>query len=315
MPDVAKILLVDDNENERFLWQEIVRSFGHEVITAASGREALERIKKEQPDLVLLDLKMPEISGLEVSRFLRQQPQTRNLPIIMLTSSDDLGDKLKGFENGVDDYVTKEMDLPEIEMRIAAVLKRYRQTMDTNPLTHLPGNNAIQNEIQKRIEAQKPFAVAYCDLDYFKAFNDAYGFIAGDKIIRFVAQVLEETIAELGNPDDFVGHIGGDDFLFLTTPQKADVLCPTILKRFENGIVQFYSPEDRERGYFYASNRQGQKQKFPIMTLSIAVVSNRLRRLESLAEISRIAGELKKLAKQKEGNVFVTDQRRDPKNI
>ncbi len=308
MPD-ATILLVDDNENDRFLWAETVKSFGYQVQVASSGEQALQQVQISVPDLILLDLKMPGLSGLDVSQKLRSNPRFRNIPIIMLTSSDDLGDKLKGFEHGVDDYVTKEMDQPEIAMRIEAVLKRYRQAMDTNPLTHLPGNNAIQYEIQKRIDEHKLFAVAYCDLDYFKAFNDVYGFVAGDKIIRFVAKVLQESIDTSGNPDDFVGHIGGDDFLFLTTPQKVRSLCNIILQKFEKGIVQFYSAEDRERGYFIALNRQGEKQKFPIMTISIAVISNQTRKLESFAEISRIAGDLKKLAKQKEGNVYVVDQR------
>jgi len=308
MPD-ATILLVDDNANDRFLWAETVKSFGYQVQVASSGEQALQQVQISVPDLILLDLKMPGLSGLDVSQKLRSNPRFRNIPIIMLTSSDDLGDKLKGFEHGVDDYVTKEMDQPEIAMRIEAVLKRYRQAMDTNPLTHLPGNNAIQYEIQKRIDEQKLFAVAYCDLDYFKAFNDVYGFVAGDKIIRFVAKVLQESIDTSGNPDDFVGHIGGDDFLFLTTPQKVESLCNIILQKFEKGIVQFYSAEDRERGYFIALNRQGGKQKFPIMTMSIAVISNQTRKLESFAEISRIAGDLKKLAKQKEGNVYVVDQR------
>ncbi len=308
MPD-ATILLVDDNANDRFLWAETVKSFGYQVQVASSGEQALQQVQISVPDLILLDLKMPGLSGLDVSQKLRSNPRFRNIPIIMLTSSDDLGDKLKGFEHGVDDYVTKEMDQPEIAMRIEAVLKRYRQAMDTNPLTHLPGNNAIQYEIQKRIDEQKLFAVAYCDLDYFKAFNDVYGFVAGDKIIRFVAKVLQESIDTSGNPDDFVGHIGGDDFLFLTTPQKVESLCNIILQKFEKGIVQFYSAEDRERGYFIALNRQGKKQKFPIMTMSIAVISNQTRKLESFAEISRIAGDLKKLAKQKEGNVYVVDKR------
>ncbi len=308
MPD-ATILLVDDNANDRFLWAETVKSFGYQVQVASSGEQALQQVQISVPDLILLDLKMPGLSGLDVSQKLRSNPRFRNIPIIMLTSSDDLGDKLKGFEHGVDDYVTKEMDQPEIAMRIEAVLKRYRQAMDTNPLTHLPGNNAIQYEIQKRIDEQKLFAVAYCDLDYFKAFNDVYGFVAGDKIIRFVAKVLQESIDTSGNPDDFVGHIGGDDFLFLTTPQKVESLCNIILQKFEKGIVQFYSAEDRERGYFIALNRQGGKQKFPIMTMSIAVISNQTRKLESFAEISRIAGDLKKLAKQKEGNVYVVDKR------
>ncbi len=309
MPERFKILLVDDSETDRFLWQEIISGFGYEVAAVNGGRAALEFVKTEKPDLILLDLKMPEISGLDVSRYLRTQPRYQNIPIIMLTSSDDLGDKLKGFENGVDDYVTKEMDLLEIEKRIQAVLQRYRQSMDSNPLTHLPGNNTIQSEIARRLQAFKPLAVAYCDLDHFKAFNDAYGFLEGDRVIRLTAKILQETVDALGNPEDFVGHIGGDDFIFLTTPDRVELLCRTILDRFGREVNQMFTAEDVQRGYFEAKNRQGKWEKFPLVAMSIAVVSNQKRPLQSLAEVSRIASELKKLAKSKPGNVFVVDQR------
>ncbi len=305
----ATILLVDDNENDRFLWAETIKSFGYVVQTASGGKEALQLVGKLLPDLILLDLKMPGLSGLEVSQKLRSTPRFRNIPVIMLTSSDDLGDKIKGFEQGIDDYITKEMDQPEIKMRIEAVLKRYRQSMDSNPLTHLPGNNAIQFEIAKRLENNMSLAVAYCDLDNFKAFNDAYGFMEGDRAIRLAAQVLQDAVEQFGNRDDFVGHIGGDDFIFLTTPQKADVICRAALKAFESQIKRIYPDHDVQRGYFVAIGRQGKKEKFPIMSMSIAVVTNRNRPLTSLAEISRIASELKKLAKSKTGNVFVVDRR------
>jgi len=305
----ANILLVDDNENDRFLWQEIVSGFGYGVTAVGSGREALELMQKQLPDLILLDLKMPEISGLEVSRRIRSQPRWRTVPIIMLTSSDDLGDKLKGFENGVDDYVTKEMDLQEIEKRIEAVLKRYRQSMDSNPLTRLPGNNAIQYEIGRRLEEQRPLAVGYCDLDHFKAFNDAYGFADGDRVIRLTARLLQEAIEAQGNADDFVGHIGGDDFIFISTPERVEAVCRHLLHSFSKNIVQFYAPQDVQRGYFVAENRQGKRQKFPLISLSIAVVTDERRTLHSLAEISHIAGELKKKAKSQAGNVYVVDRR------
>lgn len=310
MPDRYKILIVDNEPNDLFLWQMIVEGFGHQVFTVQSGQQVFEFLKRQIPDLILLDLKMPGLSGIDVSQRLRQTPAFQNIPIIMLTSSDDLGDKLQSFEQGVDDYVTKEMEPLEISKRIEAVLKRYQKSLDTNPLSHLPGNNAIQHELQKRVDHGRKFAVGYCDLDHFKAFNDAYGFVEGDRVIRFTADLLQKTLAEQGNDDDFLGHIGGDDFVFLTTPQKIDVLCQTILERFADGIRGFYKKEDLERGYFIAQNRKGEMEQFPLISISIAVVSNQHRPLSSIAEISRIASEVKKLAKSKTGNHYVVDQRK-----
>ncbi len=305
----ATVMLVDDEEEARFLWEATVRQFGYDVIPLTSGEEALRKLDTVRPDLMLLDLNMPGMDGHEVCRQIKRQPRFAQLPVLILTSSDDLNDKLYSFDEGADDYITKEMDPQEIEKRIETVLRRYRQNLDSNPLTHLPGNNLIQREIQRRIDEDRQFSVAYCDLDNFKAYNDRYGFMEGDRVIRFCAEILTEAIQETGNSDDFLGHIGGDDFVFLTTPDKAEELCRRIIAKMDTGIRQFYNSEDTERGYIIAKSRQGVRQQFPLVGISIAVVSNAHRPLRAPAEVSKIAGELKKAAKQKEGSVYVFDQR------
>jgi len=310
MMSKTTIMLVDDEEEARFLWEATVRRFGYEVIPLASGEEALRKLEALRPDLLLLDLNMPGMDGHEVCLQIKRQPRFARLPVIILTSSDDLNDKLYSFDEGADDYITKEMDPQEIEKRIKTVLRRYRQNLDSNPLTHLPGNNVIQREIQKYINEGRQFCVAYCDLDNFKAYNDRYGFMEGDRVIRFCADILSEAIHEAGNRDDFIGHIGGDDFVFITTPDKAEELCRLVVKKMDEGIVRFYNSEDAERGYIVAQSRQGERQRFPLVGISIAVVSNVRRPLRAPAEVSRIASELKKAAKQKEGSVYVFDQRK-----
>ncbi|MBN2424825.1 MAG: diguanylate cyclase, partial [Calditrichaceae bacterium] len=232
-----------------------------------------------------------------------------NLPIIILTSSDDIKDKVDSFDEGADEYITKEMDRQEIEKRLTSIIRRYRQNLDSNPLTHLPGNNVIQHEIQRRISAGETFAACYCDLDNFKAYNDAYGFVEGDQIIRFSAEVIKKSLKLIGNSNDFLGHIGGDDFIFLTTPDKAENICNQIFSLMDEGISGFYTEEDRNQGYIISKNRQGEEQQFPLVSISIAVVSNDLRPISSLAEVSKIASELKKVAKNKPGNSYAFDQR------
>lgn len=309
MSDTPCILLVDDEEEQRFMWEKTIARFGYEIHKAESGQQALDLLNDLQPDLVLLDLKMPGLDGHQTAIQIKNQPKYMNLPIIILTSSDDLNDKLNSFEEGADDYITKEMDSLEIGKRIQTVLRRYRQNLDSNPLTRLPGNNAIMNVIQKRIDETAPLAVCYCDLDNFKAYNDKYGFVEGDRIILFTAEVLQRAITEAGQADDFLGHIGGDDFVVLTTPDRAEQICQFIMLRLEESIGQFYSEEERQAGFILSVNRQGEKQKFPLISISIAIVSNQFRALGSLAEISRIAGELKKLAKKQAGNSYVFDKR------
>ena len=305
----TKILLVDDNEEDRFLWEQTFLQFGFEIYTAGGGREAIATIDQINPDVLLLDLNMPEMNGHEVCRHLRLMPKYANLPIIILTSSDDIRDKVDSFDEGADEYITKEMDRQEIEKRLTSIIRRYRQNLDSNPLTHLPGNNVIQHEIQRRISANETFAACYCDLDNFKAYNDAYGFVEGDQIIRFCAETIKKSLKLYGNNNDFLGHIGGDDFIFLSTPDKAETICNHIFSLMDKGISGFYKEEDRNRGFIISKNRQGEEQQFPLISISIAVVSNDLRPISSLAEVSKIASELKKVAENKLGNSYAFDQR------
>lgn len=307
----AKILLVDDEEEARFLWESTIRSFGYEVAPLATGEEALRKLDELKPDMVLLDLNMPVMDGHEVCVAIKNMHNFSNLPVIILTSSDDLNDKLNSFEEGADDYITKEMEPQEIDKRIETVLRRYRKNLDSNPLTHLPGNNLLQREIQKKIDTQETFAVAYCDLDNFKAYNDCYGFVEGDKMILFCALVLKNTQKRIGSPDDFIGHIGGDDFVYMGKPESIENVCQAIIAGFDSEVVRYYNELDRERGFIVAKNRKDEEESFPLASISIALVTNKSRQISSLAEVSKIASELKKAAKNIAGSSFVMDKRQD----
>ena len=305
----AKILIVDDEEEARFLWESTIRSFGYEVVTLASGNEALNRLDDIQPEMVLLDLNMPVMDGHDVCVAIKNKHNFSNLPVIILTSSDDLNDKLNSFEEGADDYITKEMEPQEIDKRIETVLRRYRKNLDSNPLTHLPGNNLLQREIQKKIDNREAFAVAYCDLDNFKAYNDCYGFVEGDKMILLCALVLKSSQKNFGRPDDFIGHIG--DFVYMGDPGKIEKMCQAIISGFDSEVGKYYNQIDRERGYIVAKNRRDVEETFPLASISIAVVSNQSRQINSLAEVSKIASELKKAAKNITGSSYVMDKRQD----
>jgi len=310
-PENIKILIVDDEEDQLTLFEAIISSFGYQVFLAQSADEALARIPEIKPNLILLDKKMPGTDGIELCSLIKSMPKYVNMPVIMLTSSDALNDKLESFDEGVDDYIVKDMDHQEINIRIQAVLRRYKQNLDSNPLTHLPGNNIIQKTIQRLIESERRFSVIYADLDNFKAYNDKYGFVKGDEMILFAAKLIENAIHKYGNFEDFLGHVGGDDFIFITSPEKVTVICEAIKKEMDEKIGELYRDEDRIRGYIVSKDRQGVVREFPLVTLSMAVISNEERRLSSIAEISEIAGQLKKLAKSISGNSCVFDKRKN----
>jgi diguanylate cyclase (GGDEF)-like protein len=303
------ILLVDDEEQFRFLTGMNLKKSGFEVIEAANGVEALQSIRTLGPDLVLLDLNMPEPDGHEVCERIKSDFTLRTIPVIILTSSDDLSDKLKRLKGGADDYITKYTDYQELEARIHMVIRRNQQNLDNNPLTKLPGNNVIQELILKKIEQGKSFAVAYTDLDNFKAYNDKYGFQKGDEVILMTAAVLKEAVTNYGHDSDFVGHIGGDDFVVIASPERIVEICNAIVNLLDNRIGDFYNEQDKQLGYIETRNRQGKISKFPIVSISIAVVNNQNREFTGMGEIVRTITELKKFAKQKKGSCIVVDKR------
>jgi len=191
------------------------------------------------------------------------------------------------------------------------LIKMKERAENANPLTKLPGNIVIREEIEKRISEGKKFTVIYCDLDNFKAYNDKYGIAKGDEAITLTGEIFKEAIKNKGNNDDFVGHEGGDDFLLITNPERTASITDFIISEFDKRVRSLFDKEDLERGFIVAHARDGSVKQFPIMTISLAGVSNENRRITSYAEVTNIAAEIKKKAKKLEKSCFVLDQRKD----
>jgi|LFRM01.1.fsa_nt_gb diguanylate cyclase (GGDEF)-like protein len=305
-----KILIIEDTEFMKKLISDVLKEAGYEVVTASSGEEGLQKVREEKPDLVLLDVVMPGMDGFEVCRILREDESNNLMPIIMLTAQENEDHKLEGLELGADDYIIKPFNSRELVSRVRNTLKRIDRNRLANPLTGLRGNIEIQVEINQRIAKKEVFAVIYGDLDNFKSYNDVYGFASGDRAIKLTADVLIDATNTFGNSRDFIGHIGGDDFVIITTPDKVDAICENIIKTFDIKIKELYCKEDVDRGYIVTSNRQGQIMKFPLVSISLSVVTNEERELISHVQIAEIAAELKKKAKAMQGSVYVKDRRR-----
>jgi diguanylate cyclase (GGDEF)-like protein len=203
-------------------------------------------------------------------------------------------------------------ELSEAFQRMAQRLKRLEEmSLDANPLTHLPGSIAIENVLKKRLKEEAPVAFCQFDLSHFKAFNDRYGYARGNEVIQATARIATEMVKAQGNEGDFVGHIGGDDFVVITSAERHENICLAIIDSFDKMIPDFYAPEDRQRGCIQGETRQGQKVSFPIMTLAIAVVTNQIRQLQNHVEVGEIAAELKNYAKSFSHSIFVVDRRKD----
>lgn len=306
-----KILVVDDDPDIRDVLKLTLAEENYAVIEATDGQEALNTIAAEPLDLVLLDYKIPKIDGREVCRRVKKDLLLSHLPIIMVTGKGDIDDKVGGIDAGADDYVVKPFEPKELLARIRMVLRRTERDLEANPLTRLPGNVAILKELARRIENESLFAVCYLDLDKFKAYNDKYGFEHGDEVIRSTARIIIAATQQCGNPDDFIGHIGGDDFVVVTTPLVVDNLCKKIIEDFEKTAPSFYNETDRQKGYIIALDRKGARQKVPLLSISIGVVTNEFRKIEHVAQVSEIGAELKAAAKRLERSSYVKDKRRE----
>jgi len=305
----SKILIIDDDPDIRDVLTITLTQEGYDVIEAGDGEEGLQMAKTKNPDLVIVDYKMPKRDGISVCLELKKDILLSHMPIIMLTGKSETSDKVSGLNAGADDYMVKPFEPEELIARIRMSIRRASRDLEANPLTRLPGNVSILNELQDRIDNNSPFAVCYADLDKFKSYNDKYGFKHGDELIKECARILIRACAECGNKNDFIGHIGGDDFVVITTPDKVDVLCTSIIKEFDKAAPMFYNEEDRKAGFIFANDRKGILQKIPITSISIGVVSNEKRTLSHVAEISEIGAELKKYAKTIEHSNYIKDSR------
>ena len=306
-----RILLADDEPDILALMKETLEHQGYEVATALDGLEALAAIRQNPPDIVVMDLVMPHCDGFSVCRQLRNDPLYAHLPIIMLSATASRENKVAGLDLGVDDFITKSVDIRELLARIRMILKRSRQGLDANPLTRLPGNRSIESRIEEAIAQNRPLAVLYVDIDQFKAYNDAYGYDAGDAVIRTLAEILVKASRNSPEQADFVGHIGGDDFILLTTPDRMEATARFVIADFDAAVPSFYKEEDRRRGKIVSTDRQGNIREFPFLSVSIGICHNTHRRLDSVAQISQIGAELKKYAKEQAGSKYIVDRRKE----
>ncbi len=304
-----RILIVDDDPDILQFVRMNLELEGFTVQTADGGQEALETARNTPPDLVLLDIMMPEMDGLTVLRRLRTMPATMNVAVILLTAKALAEDRVKGLDLGADDYVTKPFDLEELVARVKTVLRRAQAMRDLSPLTGLPGNFRISRELEQRVEKEAPFALVHADLDNFKAFNDHYGFMRGDTVIKFTAHSLLEAATACGDQEAFVGHVGGDDFIAIVDPEYVEDFCKVAIHTLDDGILDFYDTADALQGYIEVTDRRGERHAFPICSVSLGVATNDRRKIVSEWEASAIASEMKEHAKRQAGSSYQIDRR------
>lgn len=297
------ILVVEDDRTIAELLRETLEIEGYRTVNALSGEEAIRYALREMPQLIILDIMLPKMNGYEVIQHLRAHPKTVHIPIIALSARVTLADKVQAFELGADSYLTKPFDTDELLARIRSQLRRSQQYA-LSPLTKLPGGLQLEHAISDKLASSGVWSLLYLDLDNFKAYNDVYGFLAGNEMIVLVAHICQRAIYEFGNEDDFVGHVGGDDFLIMTTPDKSAVLGQKIVAFYEEQSRDLYRVEDIERGTINCLDRRGLSCQFPLVALSVGIINNQGKHIHRRSDLSILAAEAKRAAKQSPNHIF-----------
>ena len=304
-----KLLVVDDDPFIARLLEIELAAAGYQVRVANDGQQAIDAVAEDAPDLVITDVMMPHVDGFELTRSLRQDPRTATISVIILTARGLSADKLEGFAIGADDYIVKPFDTPELLARVRGVLRRKREMKDESPLTGLPGNNRVQDEVESKVAAEEDFALLLVDLDRFKAFNDHYGFPRGDKVIQDLAQLMTKVVTDLVGEEGFVGHLGGDDFVVVVPSSAAALVADTVVQRFDASVDGYYDDDDLARGWIEVLNRRGEPQRYEPIALSIGVASAQRRAFAHFAEVLAIATEMKNFTKTTPGSSWAIDRR------
>ena len=304
-----RILIVEPMEGLEARLSGVLNGKGYRTTTVNEGNRALSMIYNDPPDLILMDMDNRVGHLGEVCGEIKSDNIYGHLPILAIMNR-RLAVQGEIERWMVDDFIYKPVDEVELLLRIHLIFTRGEKNLDADALTRLPGNNTIIRQIQQRIDTETSFALAYLDVDNFKSFNDRYGFSRGDEALRMTARLASNVVSAHRDSDAFMGHIGGDDFVFMITPENVATVCEEIIRNFDQIIPTFYDEADRARGYIESVDRQGRKSRFPMMTVSIGVgLSRNIPALSHFGQITAVASEMKKYAKKHEGSCYFVDRR------
>lgn len=288
-----RLLVVEDDVDIANMLKIYFSGLEYEVDVAGRGSDALEKTRHVLPHLIVLDIMLPDIDGYEVCRTLRTNTRTSHIPVIFLTQKDERSDKLQGLELGADDYITKPFDIEELKLRVQGAIRRSERESLTDPRSGLPAGRLIEEQL-RRIIRENGWALMDVRINYYEAFKDVYGFVAGDDVMRFAAMLLSEIVDELGTPRDFIGHAGGDNFIIVTTDQVAIKLKDRLKGRFNAEVQTHYNFMDRQQGFILAPNAEGGSEKVPLMTFAVGIVSPKEYSFADIREITEMAAEARR---------------------
>jgi diguanylate cyclase (GGDEF)-like protein len=294
---------------------EVLRSWlsaqGLAAVTLRDPEQLMAMSLRGRPRVIAMDARTTPGPCLAACKRMKGDSYTGIVPCVILTGDSDEA-FAAAFDAGADEVVRSSVAIAEMLTRLNVMLRRSDRDLFVHPSTRLPGAVEIELEVQRRLASDVLFAMCYADLDHFKEFNDRYSYYDGDRVIRILAQILHDVVKGFCAEHGFVGHIGGDDFIFIIPIESVNEVCAEIIEVFDTLIPFQYSEQDRRAGYFFGKDRRGQLHRVPLMTLSIGVVTNERRHFTHAAQVSELATEMKSYAKTLVGSVYSVDRRQNP---
>ncbi len=312
MLNTKYVVIIEDNDEVWSLSQKLLeKESKFHILKTDSSMKSIKEAMLTIPDVVIINedsLEKIEINDLIV--FLRKTSEYAITPIVLVSENIEKEHKLDMLKKGIEFYIKKPLDDQYFLYTIKNVSRLISANRCISALTGLPGNVQIENELKRRIASRGVYAVLYIDLDNFKAYNDKYGFMNGDEVIKFTSDIIQDSIQTFGSKGDFLGHVGGDDFVAIVDYENGKIIGKNIIKLFDEGVTKYYTQEDVEKGWIKIPNRKGKLEKYPIMTITVAMISNKLKRYANILEIGEDGANVKKKAKTISGSTLLEDRRK-----
>ena len=306
---IQEIYIIDDDDSSIVIFRELFKNDPeYKFISVKSDQ--IDIALKNIPSLIVINEDAIDRDVIELCRKIRKDEDNTITPVIVVSSNGSKQHRMKILQESIEYYIKKPVDEEYLYYTVKNLNRLLAINRRISPLTGLPGNVQIHAELKKRLSRKTPFCVLYLDLDNFKSYNDVYGFLKGDQIIEFTAEVIVREIHDSGLQDCFIGHIGGDDFVAIVDGLNCEKLCQNILPRFDANVTKYFTDEDLERGYIEVPNRKGIVEQFPLTSLSIGVVVADTNRFHNILEIGEIGAQVKHAAKSVMGSSYAVDRRK-----
>lgn len=287
----GRILVVEDDVDISKMLRIYFDSQGYEVLVATRGNDALDICRTKLPNVIVLDINLPDIDGYEVCRILRSNTRTSYVPIIFLTQRDERSDKIAGLELGADDYITKPFDIEELKLRVEGTIRRSLREALTHPVTNLPAGKLIEEQLKRVKESPEAWSLLYFGIRNINAFKEVAGPIQVNEVLIFLADIMRETLEAYGTMDDFIGQASDNDFIIITSAEAASVICRKVSARFDEESNVFYSFSVREAGKVTYQDIDGVDKEANLMKLAVGVVSSNDGPFADIVQITEDAAE------------------------